>query len=198
MQSDMTEQMFGFNLHKMIHGGQHAAVREISSVPKQVQNDNGGTENTESENAEPVEQFGKAVLGGIDISMEVYVNGTRTQYMGRPIKVPLDEDVNITIRKPGYLPFSTTLKLSRNENSKVVNIPQLEKAKIGLLTTSQNYTAGSKLVYEVQGESIEKDLPFKDVEIPEGVYQAKVVNPILGTEKNVEFTIEESKKHFLE
>jgi hypothetical protein len=53
-------------------------------------------------------------------------------------------------------------------------------------------------VYEEGGEMIERELPFKDIEIPEGSYQARVVNPILGTEKKVEFSIEENKKHFLE
>jgi hypothetical protein len=48
------------------------------------------------------------------------------------------------------------------------------------------------------GTTIERELPFKDLQVPEGTYQAKVVNPILGTEKKVEFSIEENKKHFLE
>ncbi len=61
-----------------------------------------------------------------------------------------------------------------------------------------NYTAGSKLIYEESGETIERDLPFKDMQIPEGSYQAKIVNPILGTERKVDFQIEENKKHFLE
>jgi serine/threonine-protein kinase len=190
LQGDMTEELLGFNLQKMINGDQDSVTREISSLPKPA--------HMKNRVEEPQEESGKAVLGGIDVSMELYVNGNRTQYMGRPIKVPLNEDVTITVKKSGYLPFSTTIKLSRNESSKVVNIPQLEKAKIGLLTTSQNYTAGSKLVYEVAGEVVQKDLPFRDVEVPEGTYQAKVINPILGTEKKVEFTIEESKKHFLE
>jgi hypothetical protein len=80
----------------------------------------------------------------------------------------------------------------------VISIPKLERARLGLLTTSQNYTAGSVLVYQANGELVEKNLPLRDIQIPEGTYQAKIVNPILGTEKKVEFTIEENKKHFLE
>jgi hypothetical protein len=59
-------------------------------------------------------------------------------------------------------------------------------------------TAGSKLIYEEAGQVIEKDLPFRDLQFPEGSYQAKIVNQLLGTEKKVEFNIEENKKHFLE
>ena len=77
-------------------------------------------------------------------------------------------------------------------------MPELEKARMGLLSTSQNYTAGSKIVYEEAGQTVERDLPLTDVSVAEGTYQAKIVNPILGTEKKVEFNIEENKKFFLE
>jgi eukaryotic-like serine/threonine-protein kinase len=188
-QADLVEGLIGINLKKLVHGEE--VKRDISSVPKPSQKDNPPLDMIP-------ETSGKAVLGGLDVSMELFVNGTRTQYMGRPIKLPLNEDVFILVKKSGYMPYSTTVRLSPKKNSMVINIPPLQRARIGLLTTSQNYTAGSKLVFEVAGELVEREMPFKDVEIPQGVYQAKVVNPILGTEKRVEFSIEESKKHFLE
>lgn len=188
-QADLVEGLIGVNLKKLVHGEE--VKRDISSVPKPSK---------AQENALDMipDSSGKAVLGGLDVSMELFVNGTRTQYMGRPIKLPLNEDVTILVKKSGFMPYTTTVRLSQKKNSTVINIPPLQRARIGLLTTSQNYTAGSKLVFEVAGELVEREMPFRDVEIPQGVYQAKVVNPILGTEKRVEFTIEESKKHFLE
>lgn len=188
-QAEMVEGLTGLNLKKLIH--QDGVSRDISSVPK-------NKSAAEQTSDQPLEMGGKAVLGGIDLAMELYVNGTRTQYIGKPIKLAIDEDITILVKKQGYLPYSTSFRLSRTENSKVINIPQMQKARLGLLTTSQNYTAGSKLVYEMSGELVERDLPFNNIEIPEGTYQAKVINEILGTEKKVEFTIEESKKHFLE
>ncbi len=145
-----------------------------------------------------VDLGGEIVLGGIDIAMEVYVDDKKYEYMGTPIQAELDKTLTVTVKKPGFLPYSKQIKLSKENNSAVVNVPELQKSRLGLLTTSQNYPAGSKLVYEESGQLIERDLPFKDMEVPEGSYQAKVVNPILGTEKKVEFTIEENKKHFLE
>ncbi len=189
LQGDLTEKMIGINLRKMIHGEE--AKRTISSVPAQ-------TKKREAQKTAPVVTNGKIIMGGVDISMEVYVNGKKTEYMGRPIQVELDNEITVAVKKSGYIPYVTRLTLSKDKNSSVVNVPELERAKMGLLTTSLNYTAGSKLVYEEAGERVERDLPFRDIQIPEGTYQAKVINPILGTEKRVEFSIEENKKHFLE
>lgn len=188
--SDLVFEMTGFDMQAML-GGEAKVDRSISSEPKLKKN--------RAQVPTPAaETKGKIILGGVDISMEVHVNGVKTEYMGTPLKVDLDKEISVSVKKPGYIPYVTKVTLSKTENSRVVNVPELEKARMGLLTTSQNYTAGSKLVYEEAGELVERDLPFKDTEIPEGTYQAKVVNPILGTEKRVEFIIEENKKHFLE
>jgi hypothetical protein len=174
----------------MIHGDQDG--RGISSeAPK-------ARKNKLSLPSKLKEPGGEIVLGGVDITMEVYVDGVKYEYMGTPIQAVVDKMLTVTVKKPGYLPFSKQLTLSKENNSAVVNVPELQRSRLGLLTTSQNYPPGSKLIYEDGGELIERNLPFKDLEIPEGSYQARVVNPILGTEKKVEFAIQENKKHFLE
>lgn len=187
-QSDMVESMTGFNLRKLIHGEQ---TRHPTSVDPTMSPDTPVTVEV------PVEEKNEIILGGLDFNMEVYVDGTKANYSGKPVKVA-KKAVTLMIKKSGYLPYVTKVEFDSYGESKVVNVPRLERARIGLLTTSQNYTAGSKLVYESNGEVIEKSLPLREVAIPEGTYQAKIVNPILGTEKKVEFTIEENKKHFLE
>jgi serine/threonine protein kinase len=163
---------------------EHHASRKVSSVP--------GGQKAEAKTS------GEVIFSGVDMAMEIYVNNVRTEYVGVPVKVGLNEEVTIVVKKQGYQSFTTSVSLDSSKNSTVVAVPSLQKARMGILTTSMNYTAGSQLVYEDAGEKITRDLPFKDVEFPEGSYQAKIVNPILGTEKRVEFTIEESKKHFLE
>jgi hypothetical protein len=130
--------------------------------------------------------------------MEVYVDGSKVDYVGSSLKVGLNKEVVVMVKRAGFQPFTSAVTLTKDNNSSVINVPDLERARTGLLTTSLNYTAGSKLIYEESGELIERDLPFKDLQVPEGSYQAKIVNPILGTEKKVEFQIEENKKHFLE
>ncbi|WPU64479.1 serine/threonine protein kinase [Peredibacter starrii] len=190
-QADTVEGIIGFNLKHAIHGKDSG--RQISSVPSSKRNNK-----TEQPDQSAEQGTGNIVLGGVDISMEVQVNGAKTDYMGKPLKVDLNQEITVTVKKAGYLPFVTKLTLTKDNNSQVINVPELERARVGLLTTSMNYTAGSKLIYEEQGVEVERDLPFKDVQIPEGTYQARVVNPILGTEKKVEFIIEENRKHFLE
>jgi eukaryotic-like serine/threonine-protein kinase len=187
-QADLVEEFTGFNLKTAISG--RSSQRDISSVP--------GTPTEDADRESQNEVHGKVILGGLDVSMEVYINGERREYTGLPLKVPLDEEVTVLVKKQGYLPFSKKVSLTKEGYSTVINVPQLQRTRMGLLTTSMNYTAGSKLVYEYGGEEVQRDLPIKDLQIPEGTYQAKVVNPILGTEKKVEFTIEENKKHFLE
>lgn len=192
-QADFVEGIIGINLRKMIHGDQ--TERTISSVPgsgskRHQGNRAGGAE-------ENIGSSGKVVLSGVDFTMEVYVDGKKTDYIGA-LKVPLDREVHISVRKNGYTGFNAKVNLTKEDNSKIINLPELKRALVGTLTTSQNYTAGSVLVYEESGETVERNLPFTNVQIPAGTYQAKVVNPILGTEKKVEFIIEENKKHFLE
>lgn len=190
LQSDFVEGLIGINLQKMIHGDDQ--IRTISSVP------GANKISSSSEAASVAPQVGKIVLSGVDVTMEVYVNGIKANYVGSSLKVPLNEEIVVKVKKLGFLPFISTLTLTKESNSSVINVPELERARTGLLTTSLNYTAGSKLIYEESGQTIERDLPFKDMQIPEGNYQAKIVNPILGTEKRVEFQIEENRKHFLE
>lgn len=185
-QSDLVERMTGINLKKMIH-------------PQSV---TAGVANPQKEgkprDIASVEAGGKLMLRNVDISMEISVNGEKKHWVGTPLKIPFNKPITVTVKKKGYLPYVKTVTATPQETTVSITVPELDEARMGLLTTSLNYTAGSKLVYEESGELIERDLPFKDIQITEGSYQAKVVNPILGTEKKVEFKIEENKKHFLE
>jgi hypothetical protein len=190
LQADRIEKLFGFNVYQMIHGEQEG--RGISSEAPSLRN------KKSSMPYKYKELGGEIVLGGVDITMEVYLDGKKYEYMGTPIQAVVDKTLTVTVKKSGYLPFSKQVTLSKENNSAVVNVPELQRSRLGLLTTSQNYPPGSKLVYEEGGEMIERELPFQDIEIPEGSYQARVVNPVLGTEKKVEFSILENKKHFLE
>lgn len=190
LQADLVEGLTGFNLKKLIHGE--------GRTPTSIQSDTDDTGTDTANNKKEPDETSEIILGGLDINMELYLDGSKINYTGKPIQIQTGKDVTFMVKKSGYLPFVSTINFDKGGLSRVLNIPPMERARIGLLTTSQNYTAGSKLVYESNGEMVEKSLPLRDIQIPEGTYQAKIVNPILGTEKKVEFTIEENKKHFLE
>ena len=193
LQADLVESFTGFNLKTMIHGEQKRGPTSVNTDMDDID-----IKPANEQTDDPTVKDSELILGGLDITMELYIDGNKANYVGKPIKVPVGKEVAIMVKKPGYLPYLTTHTFTKTGESKVINVPGLERARLGLLTTSQNYTAGSVLVFESNGELIEKNLPLRDIQIPEGTYQAKIVNPILGTEKKVEFTIEENKKHFLE
>ena len=189
---ELIESFFGTKSQESLKG--EDASRTISSVPKEKKSQT----STDVKNVHSGQKDGTIILSGVDFEMEVLIDGEKTNYTGSPLPVVLNQEVTVMVKKVGYVPYTQKVTLSKEENSTVVAIPALERSRLGLLTTSMNYTAGSKLIYEYEGETVERDLPFKDMQIPEGSYQAKIVNPILGTEKKVEFQIEENKKHFLE
>lgn len=177
-------EMIGFDLKKIIHG---EPERTISSLPKE------GAPRADR----AVKGQGRLIFSGLDLNMQVFIDGERAEF-GKPVFIPLNKEVKVVIRRKGYRAFVEKVKLTESNSSQVINVPALDRSRRGVLSTSNNYTPGSKLVYEEAGEMVERNLPFSDIYVEEGTYQAKIVNPILGTEKKVMFKIEESKKHFLE
>jgi serine/threonine protein kinase len=200
---DLTEELFGFNLAKinMENTNREVAGKEVL-VPSKSENnlplEERNLPNIDESQKPVIVKEGQIIFGGMDVEMELTINDEKFENHGRPIFVELNKKLNITVNKSGYLPFSTSVILDSEKNSHVVMIPPLEKARKGLLTASQNYTPGSKLIYTEGGETKEREIPFTDVEVLVGIYEGKVVNPIIGTEKKVEFIIDENKKHVLE
>ena len=50
----------------------------------------------------------------------------------------------------------------------------------------------------IDGEKIEKVLPFSNMRVPAGQYEGVISNPLLGTERKILFEIKENKRLFLE
>lgn len=188
-QADLVEGLTGVNLYKMIHG---EGERSISSVPTPV------TEKPTPKKQKPIRQ-GVITLTGVTLEMEVFVNGTKTSYMsGAPLNVPFDQSTTILVKKPGFKSFMKPVILTIEEPTVQIQVPEMARANTGLLTSSLNYSEGSVLEFEVDGEKISRNMPFKDMVVPEGTYSAVVKNPMLGTEKEVQFVIEQNKIQLLE
>ena len=188
LQADFVESLTGFNLKTMISGQDTSSVDRTPAAPV-----------TTATTPEGREERGRLSLGGVDLEMEIFIDGVKRSYgLGTPIKVQLGREFTVTVKKQGYEPFSKTVKLTVNDSSMFLEVPEMQKARSGLLSSSLNYPSGSILVYEVSGSKIERQMPFRDVRVPAGTYQATVVNPVLGTEKKVKFSIEENKIHLLE
>lgn len=150
-------------------------------------------------NADQVTGFGKVSLVNYDSSMVIKINGIITQIEGIVVKVPLDKELKLSIFKNGTEQFSTDyFSLSSGDNYKRVVIPDLQETKIGLLSTSLNFTTGSKLIISNDDKRIEKDLPFENFRLPAGRYNGTISNPLLGTEREIVFEVIENRKVFLE
>lgn len=144
-------------------------------------------------------EYGKVTLVNYDSSMVVKINGSIAQINGIVVKVPLDKELKLSIFKNGTEQFSTDeFSLSSDDNYKRVVIPDLQDTKIGILSTSMNFTTGSKLIISNDDRTIEKDLPFENFRLPAGRYNATISNPLLGTEREVVFEVVENRKVFLE
>jgi hypothetical protein len=131
--------------------------------------------------------------------MEVFVNGEKKELSGITVEVPMDSEQQIAVRKKGYFSFITSVTLSSQKNSALIEVPELEKAKIGLLKTSQNFRPGSILTFDVKGEKVSYEIPLSnEILVPVGDYEGTVHNSLLGTEQKIRFKIEENKNTFLE
>ena len=117
---------------------------------------------------------------------------------GIDLNVPVGQEVKIEIRKPGYQAYIKRLTISPDEVVVNVRVPELKRVTVGLLSTSSNYTSGSKIIFNIGEFKFEKNLPLKNERVPAGNYEATIVNPLLGTEKKINFNVEENKKTFLE
>lgn len=162
--------------------------REISQVKKTSENSKQNTD-----------EYGLIQFSNLEFDMDVFINGKKVSLQGIEVKVPLHKKLNIVIKKQGYKNFvSNSIRLSTEKNEERIVIPELVQETVGLLSTSRNFTSGSKIVFFVEGEKIEKTLPINNYRIPAGAYEGVIANPLLGTERKIKFVIEENKKLFLE
>lgn len=193
LQPEFVEEMTGINLYRLIHGDGERE-RKISSVDEPAKQ-------PKKANLPSAQSEGRGALSltGVDFESEVFINGKKQNYVsGTPIRVPLDEAVTVLVKKPGYKSFMRTVTLTEQESSKLLQLPEPVRAVTGVLSSSLNYGSGSVLTFMVDGEKVEKTMPFNELVIPAGSYEATVRNPVLGTEKKVNFTIEENKIQLLE
>jgi hypothetical protein len=144
-------------------------------------------------------KYGIISFSNYEIDMDVLIDGKKVQLNGIEARVPLHKKLHITVRKAGYKKFEAEdIRLTGDVNEARVTIPELEEERIGLLSTSRNFTSGSRIVFFVDGQKVERDLPVDNYRVPAGSYEGVIANPLLGTERKIKFIIEENKKLFLE
>lgn len=187
-QPEFIEDLTGINVRYLMN--EEVQDRSISSV---------GTTVTDQKKPLKKAEMGQLKIDGFDFGMELYLDGIKREYLqGANVNLPLDTKIKVTVKKTGHKSFVRFISLSKNNRVMTLAVPELPRAKLGLLSSSLNYTNGSLMKIKLEDEVLEQRMPFKNISIPEGKYNITIVNPDLGTEKNVEMTIEENKVHFLE
>jgi serine/threonine protein kinase len=133
-------------------------------------------------------------LEGYDPSMNVYLNNQKISYNGSRIKISLDDATKIRIEKAGKAPFEQKIQSPQGQSKDIViAIPELQEAELGMISSSDNYGVGAKLIMSVAGEKVEQDLPVRRYRMPAGVYEGVIIDPVLGTEKNIQIKVEPNK-----
>jgi eukaryotic-like serine/threonine-protein kinase len=184
LKPELIEKFVGIDVRKYLGGAPERNVSSIDPAPV----------------VEDTSQYkGKLLLRGFEQDMELFIDGSKKEYRtGKVMLLPADRDITLLIKKPGHKSFLKNFKLPDNGQIAALTIPPFVKAKVGLLSSSLNYEEGTYMKLKIDGEEVKQSMPFKDISIPEGKYQALIVNPVLGVEKKVKFQIEENKIHFLE
>lgn len=189
-QSDFVSRVSGFDVSGLLGKESYRFIDQERNIAATT-----GGESSSSESG-----YGYINFGNLDSKMKIFINGQRVKTKGIKAKVSLNQPLRVSILKPGFKKhtFEQNFKLSSKKSEIDLNIPDLERESVGLLSTSSNFTTGSKLILEVSGEKLEKELPFNNMRIPAGQYEGIIANPLLGTERKVIFEIKENKRLFLE
>lgn len=139
--------------------------------------------------------MGIVSLSNYDSSMKVQVNGKTMEITGIDIKVPLDQNLIIEISKTGFETYKhSNFSLDKENNYAQVIIPELKELALGSLFTSRNFSDGSKLIIQKGDQELELNLPLSGYSLPVGKYRGMVVNPFIGSEREVKFEIFENRK----
>jgi serine/threonine protein kinase len=167
------------------------AERSISSLEKKIVPQELAQKNSP--------KFGKLRFVNAQVEMDLILDGEKVSdfYPGKVLEIPVGKSIKVQLSKKGHRPFVTEVELNENILDTQIDIPELQLARMGQLTTSMNYE-GSVLKFNLEDQVVQYNLPFKNREIPVGDYEGKIINPLLGTSKPVKFIIEESKESFLE
>jgi eukaryotic-like serine/threonine-protein kinase len=144
-------------------------------------------------------KVGYIVFNAYETDMIVLINGVEKKFDGIELEVKLNEKLNIIVTKTGYERWSVDppVFLTKSSPSVAIDIPKLNKESIGYVTTSQNYSSGSEIKFNIGSEAIVRRLPLKNERVPTGTYDAIISNSLLGTERKIRFTVEENKRNFI-
>ena len=133
-----------------------------------------------------------------ELSMEIKINDEEKIYSPLGIKVPLDKELRVVIRRPSGEFFERRITLNKDDYTKTLDIPHLENNSDGTLTINKRYKEGSSFVYTLNGRKVEEPLPLRNYRIPAGSHRAIIVGPDKKIIDRYKIEIRENQNHILE
>ncbi len=128
---------------------------------------------------------------------KVIINGEEVQTSGLGIQLPLYTKIELEVVKDGHIPYESSFQLTENSPIKEIELPELQKGRMGLLSTSEKYT-GRKLYIKVNGKVRAKDLPITNMRVPAGIYNGIIYNPEDDSKEKIKIIIEKDKRYFID
>jgi hypothetical protein len=120
--------------------------------------------------------------------VSVVING-QTVNPASPITIPVGLALNIQIQKDGFKPVTRQVTAANSADVQVDVV--LEPQQAGFLTLDSTPSAKADIK---MGDMVwTAQTPINEMKFPPGVYQAHLVNELLGLAKDVSFTIEKDK-----
>ena len=147
-----------------------------------------------------IDKFGAITFTGYDPSLSIEIDGKPYNVKGIAIdNIFLGEYKELVVKKEGYKSwiYDKPISLTKDDPFISISIPDLEPYRMGSLSTSNNFSPGSVLVFELDGEKVEKDLPFKGQRFPAGTYNGTIENRLLNTKRSIQFKVIENKNEVI-
>ncbi|MDH4469320.1 MAG: serine/threonine-protein kinase [Bacteriovoracaceae bacterium] len=143
-------------------------------------------------------ESGTLYFENFDPSMEIFVNNSKVDYSPLGTKVPLQTDISIVVKKRNSGAFETKLKLTAQNKTFNVIIPDFQRKGEGFLNVNRRYPAGSRLIYIYDGRKFEVELPVSNYRMPAGEHRIIIKDKSEGVIERMKFSIEPNKSHTLE
>lgn len=133
-----------------------------------------------------------------ELTMEIKVNDKEEIYSPLGVKVPLNQELKVVVRRPSGEFFERRVTLSSENYNKTIEIPYLGKGSDGTLTITKKYKPGSTFVYTLNGRKVEEPLPLRNYRIPAGIHRAMIIGPDKKIISRYKIEIRENQNHVLE
>jgi hypothetical protein len=124
----------------------------------------------------------------------ISVNGMSLSGEDLKVIVPLDQTLELMVERAGYRAVRREFYIDSHQlngaNDHSIEVP-LEAYSYGKL--SMRTTPSADALITIDGKLWSKRTPFENWQIPVGKHMVRLVNDVLGMEKNVNITVQEGR-----